>query len=228
MDQLPVYIPFTFTLTTALCIYWFYRASSGSFYFLTFVLLWLLAQSLVALTGFYTITTGFPPRFILLIGPAFLSVIVLFLLPQGRAWIDQLDIKTLTLIHAVRFPVELVLYWLSLQKVIPGTMTFEGRNLDVLSGISAAAIYYFAFVRGKIGRTTLILWNFICLCLLLNIVSLAILSAPTDFQQFDLNQPNIAVFYFPYIWLPGCIVPLVLLAHLASLRKLFSDSATVF
>jgi hypothetical protein len=60
----------------------------------------------------------------------------------------------------------------------------------------------------------------ICLGLLINIVSNAILSAPFPFQQFAFDQPNIAVLYFPFIWLPCCVVPLVLLSHLAAIRQL--------
>jgi hypothetical protein len=99
-------------------------------------------------------------------------------------------------------------------------MTFEGRNLDIISGITAPVIYYFGFVKKKIGRTVLILWNLICLGLLVNIVTIAILSAPFTFQRFGFDQPNFAILLFPFVWLPGIIVPLVLFSHLAMLRQL--------
>ncbi|MEO8588376.1 MAG: hypothetical protein ABI432_03330 [Flavobacteriales bacterium] len=63
-------------------------------------------------------------------------------------------------------------------------------------------------------------WNIACIGLLVNIVARAVLSAPFPFQQLAFDQPNIAVLYFPFVWLPCCVVPLVLLAHLATLRKL--------
>jgi hypothetical protein len=69
----------------------------------------------------------------------------------------------------------------------------------------------------------LLLWNFICLGLLINIVVNAVLSAPSVFQQFAFGQPNTAILYFPFVWLPCCVVPLVLLAHLTSIRKLLSN-----
>jgi hypothetical protein len=99
-------------------------------------------------------------------------------------------------------------------------MTFEGRNFDILSGLSAPVVYYFAFIRKQMNGKLLLIWNFICLSLLINIVFNAILSAPFTFQKFAFDQPNIAILYFPYIFLPGCIVPLVLLSHLASIRQL--------
>ena len=35
-----------------------------------------------------------------------------------------------------------------------------------------------------------------------------------------LDHPNIALFYFPFIWLPCFIVPTALFAHLVNIRKL--------
>jgi len=35
------------------------------------------------------------------------------------------------------------------------------------------------------------------------------------------DQPNIAVLYFPFSWLPTYVVPVVLFCHLAALRKLY-------
>jgi len=66
------------------------------------------------------------------------------------------------------------------------------------------------------------LWNVICLGLLFNIVINAILSAPTIFQAQAFDQPNIGVFYFPFVWLPCFIVPAVLFSHLVCLKKLKS------
>jgi hypothetical protein len=61
--------------------------------------------------------------------------------------------------------------------------------------------------------------------LLINIVATAILSMPFPFQQLAFDRPNIAIMYFPYVWLPCCVVPIVLFAHLVSLRKLFATKA---
>jgi hypothetical protein len=105
-------------------------------------------------------------------------------------------------------------------------MTFEGRNFDIISGISAPLIYYFGFVKKAIKRQWIIGWNFLCLALLANIVTTAILSAPFPFQQLAFNQPNIAIFYFPFVWLPAFVVPVVLLAHLVSIRQLLAVKTT--
>ncbi|MEM7181375.1 MAG: hypothetical protein AAF518_10715, partial [Spirochaetota bacterium] len=117
-------------------------------------------------------------------------------------------------------PIEIVLFWLFLYSMVPERMTFAGRNFDILAGITAPLIYYFGYIRKNLSRKIILLWNFVCLILLLNIVSNAILSIPFKFQVYAFEQPNIAVLYFPYIWLPSCVVPLVLFSHLAALRRL--------
>lgn len=222
MLPLPVYIPLTFLLTTALCIFWFWQATNKSKVVLFILLSWCTLQSIVAFTGFYSVTNTMPPRFILLAGPAMITIVLLFLFPRSKAWMDTLDLQKLTLLHAVRFPVELVLYWLCLEQFVPELMTFEGRNFDILSGLTAAPILYLVFQRKKLGPGLLLFWNFVCLILLLNIVFLAVCSAPTLFQKFAFEQPNVAVFYFPFVLLPACIVPLVLLSHLVAIRRLVS------
>jgi hypothetical protein len=101
-------------------------------------------------------------------------------------------------------------------------MTFEGRDFDIVSGITAPVIYYFVFVKKTLSKKILLAWNFICLALLLNIVLNAVLSVPTAFQQFAFDQPNIAILYFPFNLLPAVVVPLVLLSHLVAIRKLLN------
>lgn len=220
LPNLPMVLNILFIATTLLAVFLFYKATNKSGMTLIILFAWLILQAVVAFTGFYEVTTGFPPRFVLLAGPAALFIIILFIWPRGRAWLDGLDTKTLTLLHIVRIPVELTLYWLFLQKAVPQIMTFAGRNYDIIAGLTAPIVYYLGFVRNSLGKTVLLIWNILCIGLLANIVITAVLSAPTSFQQFGFDQPNIAILYFPFVWLPCCVVPLVLLSHLVCIRKL--------
>lgn len=220
MSQLPFYISISFLLVTFITLVFFYFATNQSKTVFILCLFWLILQAIISSSEFYLVMDTFPPRFLFLIGPPLLTILLLFIFQKGRAFLDNLNLRTLTLLHIVRIPVEIVLYWLFLQKMVPELMTFEGRNFDILSGISAPFIYYFGFKRKNLSSGILILWNILCIGLLLNIVINAILSAPLPFQQFAFEQPNIAVFYFPFVWLPGFIVPVVLFSHLVSIRQL--------
>lgn len=224
MENLPSYISIVFELTTLLTIFFFYEASNKSKATLIVLLAWIMLQALISNTGFYTRTDTLPPRFLLLVFPPLLTIVLLFTFLKGRIFINHLDVKLLTLLHVVRVPVELVLYWLFIYKQVPGLMTFEGRNFDILAGLSAPLIYYFGYVKQKISQKVILLWNIFCLGMLLNIVVNAVLSTPAPFQQFAFDQPNVAILYFPFVWLPGCIVPLVLFSHLVVIKKILKSS----
>jgi hypothetical protein len=223
LHNLPMYINVIFITTTLLSIFLFYKATNRSNTTVIILLVWIIIQAILGLSGFYTITNTFPPRFVLLALPAVLLIAGLFMTVKGRVYIDSLDTKALTFLHIIRIPVELCLYWLFIHKSIPQLMTFEGRNFDIIAGFTAPLVLYFGYIKNKLSKAVLLLWNFVCLGLLLNIVINAILSAPSAFQQFAFEQPNTAIFYFPFVWLPCCVVPLVLLAHLVCIRKLLSQ-----
>ena len=220
MKGIPDILNILFIFTTIITVYQFYRAANGSRTVLVIIVAWLILHGMLALSGFYTVVDTIPPRFALCISPTLLFMVVLFLTARGRRFIDGLQLPQLTLLHTVRVAVELLLFWLFLEKTIPKVMTFEGRNFDVLAGLSAPLVYYFVFVKKSMSRKALLVWNILSLLLLLNIVIIAVLSAPFRFQVLGLEQPNIAVLYFPFIWLPCCIVPLVLFSHLAAIRQL--------
>jgi len=54
----------------------------------------------------------------------------------GR-WLSLLPLPALVLFQAFRLPLELVLHSWVAQGVIPGTMTWSGRNWDIVSGVLA-------------------------------------------------------------------------------------------
>src|SRR5687768_15825314 len=174
--ELPMYISIVFIATTCLTVFTFYKAANNSKATLLVIILWLILQTFISLTGFYTKTDTLPPRFILLVGPPLLLIALLFITTRGRRFLDGLDVKYMTLLHTVRIPVELVLFWLFAHKAVPELMTFEGQNFDILSGITAPILYYLGFVKNMLSKNIIVAWNFICLGLLFNIVITAILS----------------------------------------------------
>lgn len=225
METLPIYIPLGFIATTLLTLAIIYRASGYSRTLIFFITGWLLLQGVLTLTGFYQIYSGKPPRFSLLVLPPLVLLGLLFLTRGGRTFQYGFNVQSLTLLHIVRLPVELILFSLYFYHAVPRLMTFEGGNLDVLSGLTAPAIWYWGYIKQKISRSWLLAWNIICLMLLFNIVVRAIFSIPFVFQKFGFEQPNIALVHFPYSWLPGFVVPAVLFAHIVSIRELISKKS---
>lgn len=222
MENLPWYVSFVFVCSTCITLLFFSLSAASSKKIIIVSFIWLAIQGAVGYLEFYLNTDTVPPRFPLLLGPPLVGIILLFSTTKGRVFIDSLNLKHLTWLHMVRIPVEFTLYWLFIGKLVPELMTFEGRNFDILSGLSAPVIAYLYFTKKSIGKTVLIVWNLLCLGLLINIVTHAILSAPLPFQQLAFDQPNRGVLYFPYVWLPAFIVPVVLFSHLVALRKLLT------
>ena len=226
LPGLPFYIPSVFNAVVAATVIYVVKASKHNGYISVkrlawAILLWLVLQAVLTLTDVYdSDTTTVPPKLVLFgILPAILMVIAVFATAKGRGFIDNLPIKNLILLHTVRIPIELVLYWLSLNMAVPELMTFKGSNFDIIAGLTAPIVYY-GFLKKKLNNTFLLFWNVCCLGLLITIVLLALLSAPSPLQQFAFDQPNVAILNFPFSWLPTFIVPVVLFSHLASIRKL--------
>ncbi|MFK7814027.1 MAG: hypothetical protein AB8B59_16135 [Maribacter sp.] len=226
MENIPIYISFVFVLTTALTFFLFVNATNLSKFLIGGFIIWLALQASLAYFGFYLGVSSNPFKFLLAAPPALILILSVFISKKGRTWVQTLSLKKMTLIHMVRIPVELTLYWLFIYKMVPELMTFSGRNFDILAGITAPIIYYLAFYKKVIGRKGLLVWNIVCLLLLLNIIVNAILSAPIPIQQFAFEQPNLAILHFPVIWLPTFVVPIALFSHFVAISKLLKTKTS--
>lgn len=234
LENLPTYISFVFGLTTFATLalfFWAMRNSTAeatrqnASKIIAALAIWLLIQAILTFQNVYNTDANSVPPKIFLFGvlPSILTIIIVFATQKGRYFIDSLPLVNITYLHIVRIPVELVLFWLFLNKAVPELMTFQGRNFDIIAGITAPFIAYLGFTKGNLSRNFILIWNFICLGLLLNIVVNAFLSAPSPLQKFAFDQANIAILYFPFSWLPTFVVPVVLFGHLVSIRQLMKN-----
>ncbi len=230
IPNLPLYISIVFLLTTILLFLlftWVYKGSSNyspktAAIILLLQFIWLIVQGSLALSEVYNSGLDVSPPRLLVFGilPPMLVIIYLLLSKQGGVWINSLPLERLVWLSIVRIPVEIGLFRLYIHGAVPRLMTFEGGNLDIISGLTVPVIAYYGFSKGVFGKKVILGWNILCLGLLANIVIRAILSAPLPFQELAFDQPNIAILHFPFIWLPVYIVPVVLFGMLASIRKL--------
>jgi hypothetical protein len=231
IENLPGYINLIFAAATFVTVGIFILAarktdsSRALVPVISLTLLILLAVYAVSsLNGFFLVTNTLPPRFVLAPLPTTLILLaIIFFFARNSLSISAL--QTLTLLHIIRVPVELCLHLLYQSGQIPQLMTFEGRNFDILSGLTAPFVAIWAFRGGKINKPLLVVWNLLALGLLINIVTHAILSLETPFQRLAFEQPNRAVLYFPFIWLPAIVVPVVFVSHIWSLWQLLRGSS---
>ncbi len=226
MENIPAYVSLVFILTTFATVAILLQAIKAvglddiPSKLLVFALpLWIVFQTVLAIGGFYQQTDSTPPRIVFFgVLPPVLLIALYFIFFRA-SFIEKLPLRLLTAIHLVRIPVELTLYWLFGAGQIPRIMTFEGANFDVVSGILALIIMFVAFRGGKTNRPLIIGFNLVGLVLLAIIVTIAALSVESPMQQLSFDQPNRAVSFFPYIFLPTIIVPIVFASHLFALYK---------
>jgi hypothetical protein len=202
------------------------RVSGGTGRYWLLTGAWLGGQAWLGLAGFYqTNLFVLPPRLMLgAILPTVLLIAGVVITARGRRWMVELSLADLAALSVVRVGVELGLYGLAVYHLVPELMTFEGRNFDILAGLTAPVVASL-WRHEKLGRGWLLGWHVAALGLLVNIVVLALLTAPTPAQQLAFEQPNVAVLRFPFVWLPAFIVPVVLFSHVASFYQLLRQPA---
>lgn len=233
MNSVPFYVPIVFILTAITTFGFIYFALKSAqneknnkltIRVSLVLILWLAFTAVLSANEFFLVVDVLPPRFFMLLSIPLIGIIILFSRSKSRAIIKRIPITTLSYLHIIRVPVEMVLWWLFLAGTIPQLMTFEGGNLDILSGITAPFVAIFLVGMKRKRRIAAIIWNLLTLGLLFNIIIHAVLSLPFPFQQLAFDMPNIALLYFPYVWLPAFIVPTVMFAHFVSLLKLFDNT----
>jgi hypothetical protein len=180
---------------------------------------WLSVLAVVVASGALRDFEARPPRPLLLL----LATMVLFasttrLGITGRL-LDSTPDAWLVALQTMRIPIELMLLGLFVAGKFPVHLTFEGRNFDILVGLSAPVVAL-AVARGKLGSRGLVAWHVASLGLLANIVFMAVTTLPGPLHLAWPGVSNVVVTTLPYVFLPGFLVPVALFGHVLALRKL--------
>jgi hypothetical protein len=192
-------------------------------FFLISLMVWAGFVSIWSLSGKMSDFSIFPINMLPVLIIPMMAILAFTFSKPGKEILLRIPTQNIIRIQTFRFFVEQLLLALCIENQVPIQMTFEGRNFDVLSGLSAPLIAWM-ITKGKISNTGVIIWNIVCLGLLVNIVATAILSMPTPSRIF-MNEPaNTIVTQFPISWLPGLLVPLAYGLHFLSFRQLYLKS----
>ena len=183
------------------------------------LVVWIFFVSIWSLTGMMADFSLFPFNFMPILAIPLVTILIITYSKIFKEIIIHIPQQNLIRLQSFRIFVEILLWALYVINLAPVQMTFEGRNFDILAGLSAIIVAYF-ISKGSISKSGIAIWNIVCLGLLINIVVIAILSLPTPFRIF-MNEPtNTVVTEFPISFLPGLLVPLAYGLHFFSLRKL--------
>lgn len=219
---LPFWIEALFLLAFCFTIVAFYYSNGKAKKTTLLIIGWSILHASLAYTGFYQNTTAMPPRFALILIPSIL-LIIYGLLPKQQKWFLEVRNHNISsLLHGIRLPIEIVLFGLFTNEMTPKLMTFEGRNFDIIMGITAPIIYVL-LVKKYLSLKGLLAWNTLGLILILFVFGNGILSSELPFQQFGFEQPNKGVTYFPFVLLPATIVPIVIWTHVSDIIKIKAE-----
>lgn len=170
--------------------------------------IWLILIGILSVQGFFSDFSHLPPRILIaLLAP--LPFVLFISLPAVHP-------KWLIYGQSFRILVEIGLFILVRKGLIPIQMSFEGLNFDILTGLFAIPVGYYCFVKKTWPAFIIPLYNIIGLLLLITIVAISALSLPSPFRQFPETT---LLARFPFIYLPGFLVPLAYTLHIFSLRK---------
>ncbi len=220
MNEIPVSVSLIFGLTTLLTVFTFYKAAGSSEATLYVMAAWISLQTCISLSGFYAEAPAMQFRLLLVVMPPITLVAGLFLTKRGKAYLNRLDVHLLSIIHIVRIPVDLVIYWLFIARMLPYEATCGGGSLDIFAGFSAPVVYYFGMLKHWINWFGLFCWNILSMGLLVNLGVKSVLFAPCVFGEPGAGPTAGAVSYFPFVFLPSMMIPIILISHLAVIRKL--------
>jgi len=185
---------------------------------------WMVLAALIAASGVLRRFDTVPPPFAFLVLAVLALGFGLSFSPLGTLLVRGLPLWALVGSQVFRFPLELVMHQAAVEGVMPVQMTYTGRNFDILTGISAGVLGWW-LTRARVAPSTVALWNVLGLALLVNVVTIAILSTPL-FRWYGNDRLNTFVTYPPFIWLPAVLVTAALAGHVLVWRKLKEERAS--
>jgi hypothetical protein len=184
--------------------------------------IWTVLLLVLSSKGFFSDFSQLPPRPGLAMLVPLPVILGIAFSKTGSRLLQLIPQHWLVLFQSFRIVVELLLLVAFINEKLPVQMTFEGRNFDIVTGLLALPVGYL-LAKGKIPGKFAIAFNIIGLVLLLNILVIAVLSMPTPIRYF-MNEPaNTLVGQFPFILLPGILVPIAYGLHIFSLRQLLKQ-----
>ncbi len=182
--------------------------------------IWLGVLAVLAGQGYFLKFDGTPPR-LTFAGLLPLAVGLVMLPTHGtRHFLAVTPPERLIYLQSFRILMEIILWALAVQGRAPKLMTFEGRNFDILIGLTAIPVAWMVVERRKWPTWVAAAWNAAGIVILANVVIHAQLALPTPFRAFVTEPPPTFLASFPYIWLVGFLVPFALWLHAGSLVQL--------
>jgi hypothetical protein len=186
---------------------------------------WLAGTLALAASGRLTFTSR-PPTAAIIIA---LSLALAFAVGTSRLGLrlaTALPLAALVGAQGFRLPLELLLHRAYREGLMPVQMSYSGFNFDILSGLSAIVVAL--VLTRKPGSIALArVWNAGGTLLLVNILTIAVLSTPTPVRVFHNEPANDWIAHAPWVWLPTVFVVAAIIGHVLVFRRLRHEVSLV-
>jgi hypothetical protein len=186
------------------------------------MIVWLGVSSALVRSGVLADSTALPPRWPLLPLTALGTLILLSLTRTFRQLLPEIPPWQPVALQTFRVGVELAFWRLHAEGVAPIQVTFEGRNFDVLVGLTAPLIAA-GIAFNWFGPRVTIAWNVFGLAMLANAIGTVATSAPGPLHLNWPGEPFTAIASWPVIWIPAFLAPVGIFLHIVSIRQSLTD-----
>jgi hypothetical protein len=180
---------------------------------ISILIIWNTVTSLIVLSGI--IEKNFIPFGIILFLMVNVSAFIFALRPIGQS-LQNLPVWILILFQSFRLPLELIMHSWSETQTMPVTMSWNGQNFDILTGIFAILAIIPALRNSKIFHWS---FNILGIAMLLNVFRVVLMSSPLPFA-WPLANPVQLIAHFPYHMIATVCVWSALIGHILLTKKL--------
>ena len=184
---------------------------------------WLAVTYGLAASGFLSFSTR-PPTMLVIVGGVVAISIAVGTSELGRRLATGIPLAILVGVQGFRILLEVMMHRAYVEGLMPVQMSFSGFNFDILTGISATVVaLVLAFRPGSLLLVRI--WNTAGVVLLVNILVIAVVSAPTPIRLFHNEPANEWIAHAPWVWLPAVYVLAAVLGHILVFRRLRMEAS---
>lgn len=140
---------------------------------------------------------------------------------KTRALLDHVPQHWLIGVQLYRI-IGLVFLWLYGKGLLPAQFAVPAGYGDLFIGLTAPLVAFAMLKQSPGARSLAVIWNLFGILDLVVALSMGVLSAPGPFRHFFTEPTAELLTLFPLVLIPAFAVPLSVLLHLLSLRRLFN------
>lgn len=199
-----------------------------SLFLLTPILLWHVYIFMIAQTGILQ-DYSLPPKVpLLLVLPAFLFMGIFIFRNRNADWLQNIPKHWLIFFQTFRIILETIFVFSVAKGDLHPNMTIEGYNYDIIFAITAPFIGYWLMKGTNVAKRLTAWWNYLGLTVIASIIFVVITTV--YFPEFYGSTTNLASKEFgmyPYLLVPGFLMPSAVFMHVLSLVQLRKEKEPV-